>query len=55
MQAPNKLTNPNWGWTSGMALGLGAAAGAAWQSCSVFTVVAVIVTVFMVWRAQRVR
>lgn len=53
MQEQKKLTALNWGWISGMALGIGSAVGVAWESWSLFVVVTVIITIFMVWRAQR--
>jgi hypothetical protein len=52
MQTRKKLTELNWGWISGMALGLGSAVGVAWESWDWFFAVTATVTAFMVWRAQ---
>lgn len=48
-----KLTELSWGWISGVALGLGASAGVAWESWTLFFVVTIVVTLFMVWRARQ--
>jgi hypothetical protein len=53
MQDRKKLADLNWGWISGMALGLGATVGVAWSSWSLFIVVTVMVAAWMIWRAQR--
>jgi hypothetical protein len=48
-----KRTELSWGWISGVALGLGSAVGVAWESWALFFAVTTVVTLFMVWRAQR--
>ena len=54
MSEQKKFPQLNWGWISGMALGLGSAVGVAWSSWSLFGAVTVLVAALMVWRAQRV-
>lgn len=46
------MRNLNWGWISGMALGIGSSVGVATESWAVGTAVAIAITVFMVWRRR---
>jgi len=49
-----KLSELSWGWISGMALGIGSSLGVAWESWTLFIVVSVLITLFMVRRARRI-
>ncbi len=46
------MKNLNRGWISGTALGIGASVGVAAESWSVGIVVAIAITIFMLWRRR---